>query len=88
MPVAAQAVLGAAMVTGLELLTGLVVNRWLKWNVWDYSRQPFNLMGQICLPYFLLWIPLAAAAVFLEDALRLLLFGTPLPVYRLIGSLL
>ena len=28
-PVAIQAILGAAMVTALELLTGLVVNRWL-----------------------------------------------------------
>ena len=80
--VVVQAVLGAAMVTALELITGLVVNRWLGLNVWDYSNMPMNFLGQICLPYFLLWIPLCAAAIFAEDGLRWLLFRTPLPPYR------
>ena len=81
-PVVVQAVLGAAMVTALELITWLVVNRWLELNVWDYSNMPMNFLGQICLPYFLLWIPLCAAAIFAEDGLRWLLFRTPLPPYR------
>ena len=70
------------MVTALELVTGLVVNRWLGLNVWDYSNLPMNFLGQICLPYFLLWVPLCTAAVFAEDGLRWLLFHTPLPPYR------
>lgn len=82
-PVATQAILGACVVTALELLTGLVVNCWLHWNVWDYSSLPFHFHGQICLPYFLLWIPLSAAAVFADNGLRLLLFRTPMPPYRL-----
>ena len=82
-PVIRQAVLGACLVTGLELLTGLIVNCWLKLGVWDYSSQPLNFLGQICLLYFLFWIPLSAAAVFLEDALRWLLFRRPLPQYRI-----
>jgi len=83
-PVAAQACLGAFVVTVLELLTGLIVNRWLGLNVWDYSGLPMNFLGQICLYYFVLWIPLSAAAVFLEDGMRRLLFGTPLPRYQLL----
>ena len=82
-PIAAQAVLGACTVTVLEFLTGLVVNRWLCLQVWDYSALPFNLYGQICLTYFLLWIPLSAAAVLADNGLRFLLFRTPLPPYRL-----
>ena len=82
-PIAAQAILGAVIVTALELLTGLIVNRWLHWNVWDYSTLPLNFHGQICVPYFLLWIPVSAAAVFADNSLRLLLFRTPLPHYRL-----
>ena len=78
-----QACLGACLVTVLELITGLIVNRWLGLQVWDYSGLPMNFLGQICLYYFVLWIPLSAAAVFLEDGLRRLLFGTPLPQYRL-----
>ena len=83
-PVPLQAIFGAFIVTSLELLTGLVVNRWLGLGVWDYSALPMNFLGQICLPYFLLWIPLSAVAVFAEDGLRWLLFGTPLPSYRLL----
>ena len=83
MSVAVQACVGACLITALELITGLIVNRWLGLNVWDYSDLPMNFLGQICLYYFVLWIPLSAAAVFLEDGLRRLLFGTPLPQYRL-----
>lgn len=81
-PLAVQACLGAMVVTALELVTGLVVNCWLGLGVWDYSSLPLNYRGQVCLYYFVLWIPLAAAAVVLEDAARRLLFGTPMPKYR------
>ena len=84
MPVAGQACMGACVVTGLELLTGLIVNCWLGLDVWDYSTLPANFLGQICLYYFVLWIPLSAAAVFLEDGLRRLLFRRPMPIYRLL----
>lgn len=83
LPLLHQACLGAVTVTVLELATGLVVNRWLRLGVWDYSGLPLNFMGQICLYYFVLWIPLSAAAAVLDDFVRLLLFGTPLPDYRL-----
>ena len=79
-----QACLGAVTVTVLELITGLVVNRWLGLGVWDYSSLPVNFMGQICLYYFVLWIPLSGAAAVLEDGVRRLLFGIPMPHYRLI----
>ena len=45
-----QMALGAWGITCAEFLTGLVVNRALGLGVWDYSKQPHNLMGQICLP--------------------------------------
>lgn len=83
-PVLVQACLGACLVTGLELAVGLVVNCWLGLGVWDYSGLPCNLLGQICLYYFVLWIPLSAAAVVAEDGVRRLLFRTPIPQYRLL----
>jgi hypothetical protein len=46
---------GAGIITGVEFLTGLLVNVVLKLNVWDYSLQPLNVMGQICLPFTFLW---------------------------------
>ena len=80
MPVLAQVVLGSGWITAVELLTGLLVNRELQ--IWDYSRCLWNFRGQICLQYSLLWIPLALAAIWADDWLRRLLFGTPMPVYR------
>jgi len=63
MPVAVKVILGAVMVTALELLTGLVVNR--DYSVWDYRRMPYQYLGQICLNYSLLWMPVSLAAMVL-----------------------
>lgn len=70
MPLVRQAAISAVIITAFEFVTGCVVNLWLGWNVWDYSGLPFNLMGQICLYYFLLWIPLSAFGIVLDDWLR------------------
>ena len=82
LPVLGQMLLGTVLVTALEFGTGLLVNRVLHLNVWDYSRSPLNLLGQICLPYSLLWFPLCGAAIFAEDALRHWLFREPYPQYH------
>ena len=50
-------VAGAGAITLVELLTGLLVNR--DHRVWDYRGLPGNFKGQVCLPFFLLWIPLS-----------------------------
>lgn len=50
-----RCLMGASIITSAELLAGVTVNIILKWHVWDYSSIPFNLMGQICLPYSVLW---------------------------------
>ena len=45
----------ALAVTTVELIFGLIFNLILGMNVWDYSRQPLNFLGQICPLYTLLW---------------------------------
>ena len=55
-------VLSAVAVTAVEFASGCVVNRWLHWNVWDYSFLPFNLLGQVCLLYSVLWGGLSLVA--------------------------
>ncbi len=79
-----QALIGAGIVTVLELFTGLIVNARLGWGVWDYSNMPLNLWGQICLPYSLLWVLISLAAIFLDDWLRWKLFGEEKPHYTLL----
>lgn len=65
-----QSVIGAVIVTAFEFVVGCIVNLWLGWNVWDYSDLPFNLLGQICLGYFFLWIPLVMFGIVCDDWIR------------------
>ena len=62
-PPAVRLVLSAVLVTALELLTGMLVNR--DYRVWDYRHMPFNYHGQICLIYSLLWVPVSFGAMLL-----------------------
>ena len=50
-------VAGAAVITAVELGTGLLLNR--EYQIWDYRAVPGNFKGQICLPFSLLWIPVS-----------------------------
>lgn len=71
-----RALLGAAVITAVELAAGLLVNR--DWRVWDYRGMPGNFLGQVCLPYSALWAGLSLAAMALypqaEKAARKALF--------------
>lgn len=81
MPLWQQTLIGTAIITGLEFIAGCIVNLWLGWNVWDYSNVPFNVLGQICLPYILLWIPISLAGIVSDDYLRHWLFKEEKPHY-------
>lgn len=50
-----KCVIGSFMITSIEFLVGLLVNKLLHWNVWDYSARRGNLLGQICPLYSILW---------------------------------
>lgn len=62
-PLLYKAVLCSLGVTLVELIFGVIFNIILGMNVWDYSKAPFNLLGQICPGYTLLWCALALAAL-------------------------
>lgn len=53
---------GAAVITLTELIFGVVLNLLLGLDVWDYSGLPYNLFGQICVLYSLLWAILSVPA--------------------------
>ena len=78
-----QGIIGACMVTVLEFITGCIVNIWLGWNVWDYSNMPLNILGQVCLPFSLLWILLSIVCIIVDDYLRYLMFNEQMPHYYL-----
>lgn len=78
-----QVLISTVIATIAEFITGLIVNVHFGWNVWDYSNVPFNFMGQICLPYTLLWAVLMMVAIVLDDVVRWKFFGEEKPHYTL-----
>jgi uncharacterized membrane protein len=67
-----------------EFITGIIVNKWLKWNVWDYKELPFQLFGQICLPFTLLFSGLSLIGIFLCGYILHWIFHEEKPKYRLL----
>ncbi len=84
MPLLKQMLIGGLIITVGELLTGIVVNLWLGWNVWDYTLLPGNLWGQICPQYSLLWVLLSGPIIILDDILRWRWYGEKMPSYKLL----
>lgn len=70
MPLLPQCILGAVIITIIELLTGLFLNVYLGLNVWDYSNQPFNFMGQICPQFCIIWCILSILVIRIDDWLK------------------
>lgn len=46
---------GSLIITAAEFTVGYIVNLIFKMNVWDYSNLPFNVLGQICPLFTILW---------------------------------
>ena len=68
LPLLLRGITGAGVITMIELLSGLLFNR--DYGVWDYRHLPMNFHGQICLLFFLLWIPLSLGAMELYSFLQ------------------
>ncbi|WPC41217.1 putative ABC transporter permease [Clostridium sp. JS66] len=74
-----ECVIGTVIILILEFTSGMILNVWLSLGIWDYSNEPFNLLGQICLPYAILWFLLVPLCVYVDDYLRYKLFGEKKP---------
>lgn len=66
---------GAILATGLELLTGVLLEKIFGQKWWDYSGEKFQFEGHICLKYSLLWGLLALLCVFVGNPLLVSLVG-------------
>ena len=84
MPLITQMLIGTFVITVLEFAFGCILNLYLHLNVWDYSKMPLNISGQICLPYMILWFLLSPVAIIADDYLRYLFFGEEKPHYTLL----
>ena len=54
----------AAAISALEFAVGCLVNLRLGWAVWDYSDMPYNLFGQICPTFSLMWLLLSLPCIY------------------------
>lgn len=50
-----RGIIGAVVITFVEFIIGCIVNYRLGLKIWDYSDQKWNIMGQICPLYSVLW---------------------------------
>lgn len=78
-----QMMIGGTVITVVEFVTGCVVNLWLGWNIWDYSQLPLNILGQICMPFYFVWVLLSLVGIVLDDTIRWKCFGEDKPRYKI-----
>lgn len=78
-----QMLIGGTVITVVEFVSGCVVNLLLGWNVWDYSQLPLNVLGQICVPFYFVWVLLSLVGIVLDDTIRWKCFGEDKPRYKI-----
>ena len=84
MPLIRQMLLSAIIITLIEFVSGCILNLWLGWNVWDYSDEFGNILGQICVKHSIYWFLLSSIGIVLDDCIRYFLFGEEKPKYTII----
>lgn len=72
-----------------ELIVGLIWNQ--DYGIWNYTNMPFNYMGQICLPFYFLWMLLSAIFIPFLDYIEWKVFDykpeTP-PYYKICNKVI
>lgn len=83
-PLLLQMLISVLIVDIVELVSGIIINRVLLLNVWDYSRLRFNFLGQISLNSSITWFFLSLLAIYIDDLLRYLIYKEEKPGYKFI----
>ncbi len=65
-----KALIGCALITTVEYILGIIFNVILKRKVWDYSKMPLNVGGQICALYSFFWLILSFIFIPLTDKIQ------------------
>lgn len=72
-PILVKSIIGALIITAMELSVGLVVNKMFNFAVWDYTNTPANFLGIISLPFTACWCALSFAILILFNVSKKLL---------------
>ncbi|WP_157047722.1 putative ABC transporter permease [Cellulosilyticum ruminicola] len=65
-----QMLISAFIITILEFLSGMLLNIYLGLHILDYSHLPCNILGQVCLSFFVIWFFLSPIAILADDFIR------------------
>lgn len=75
-----RVILGVIIVFIIELLCGIVLNIFLKLEVWNYSNLPLNICGQISILYIPVWLFICPLAFWIDDLLRYIIYKKEKPI--------
>lgn len=81
-PLLLQMLISVLLVDIVELISGIIINRILLLNVWDYSGLRFNFLGQISLNGSIAWFFLSLLAIYVDDLLRYIIYREEKPKYK------
>ncbi len=65
-----KALAGCGFITTVEFVFGIIFNVILKRKVWDYSKMPLNIGGQVCALYSFFWLVLSFLFIPLADKIQ------------------
>lgn len=71
-------------VVSMEFISGIILNKWMNLGIWDYSGLPFQLFGQICLPFAIIFSGFCAVGILLGGYLLYWLYGEEKPHYHVL----
>ena len=83
-PMWIQIIRAVLFLTSLEFMTGIICNKWLKIGIWDYRDQPFQLCGQICLPFMVMFSGLLCLAIVLGGVVLWGVYGEKKPEFHVL----
>lgn len=83
MPLLNQMLISCVMVTVIEFVSGCILNIWLQMDIWNYTDEIGNILGQICPKHSLYWFLLSFVAILLDDLIRHKVFKEPKQTYTL-----
>lgn len=78
-----QCALCGVLVTFVEFVSGCILNLRCHWSLWDYSHLPYNVLGQVCLPFTLAWAFLSVPALQMDKLLCRHLAKTSVPTRKI-----
>ena len=74
-----RVLIGGVAITLIELTSGLILNRLCGFDIWDYSKNMLNFMGQIDLLHSTYWVLISPFVFWVDDVIRHYMFSEERP---------